>query len=47
MVSLKAINYNRQRSYEIIIFIVALFASAIEHKISEINRIITFAENCQ
>ncbi len=50
MVNLKTINYNRQRGYEIIIFIVGLlffFASAIEHKISEINRIITFVENCQ
>ena len=47
MVSLKMISYNRQRSYEIIIFLVALFASAIEQKNSKINHIITFAENCQ
>ena len=43
MVSLKTINCNRQKSDEIMIVIVALFASAIGHN----NRIIIFTENGQ
>ena len=48
MVSLKTINYNRQKSdKKVWHFLLLCLHRWFRHKISEINRIIIFAENCQ